>query len=243
MKETPAVLWFLAALAAIAALIAFADRPINAWVAGLDGGFIEAYRAINQIGNSRWYLFSLPVVMAVALWLRERSGGETALVCSGIAGMAAFLWAAIAVSGIATNLLKVAIGRARPKLWDQEAIYGLSPLTFDYDRQSFPSGHATTLFALATALGLLAPRLRIPLYALAALFGLTRVAVNAHYPSDIIAGAVVGTVMPLVLARGLARRGLMFREDAAGKIRLGPTAAVALKRLGRSTGQTRKGAI
>lgn len=243
MKESPAVLWFLAALAAIACLIAFADRPVNAWIGGMDGGLIEAYRAITQIGNSRWYLFSLPVVMAVALWLRERSGGENALVCSGVAGMAAFLWAAIAVSGITTNLLKVSIGRARPKLWDQEAIYGLSPLTFDYDRQSFPSGHATTMFALATALGLLIPRFRIPLYALAAVFSLTRVAVNAHFPSDIVAGAVVGTVVPLLLARALAGRGLMFRKDAAGKIRLGPAATAALQRLGRSFGQTRKGAI
>lgn len=218
MRERPATLWFLLGLAAIAALIAFADRPVNAWVAGLDGPLIEALRAITQIGNSRWYLFSLPVVMAVALWQRRRSGGAAALRLDAVAGIAGFLFAAVAVSGIATNIVKLLLGRARPKMWDEAGIFGLSPFSLDHDFQGFPSGHATTLFALAAALGCVWPRWRTPLYALAALLAFSRVAVNAHYPSDLVAGAMVGIATALLLRHFLARHGLLFRETADGRI-------------------------
>lgn len=236
MKETPAVRWFLAALVTIASLIAFADRPISAWLAGLDDAWWDAYGAITEIGNSRWYLFGLPVVIGVALWRRGRAGGEKALVLDGAAGAAGFLFAAVALSGIATNVLKFLIGRARPKLWDRDGIYSLSPFGFDHDWQSFPSGHATTLFALAAALALLTPRWRPPLYALAALFALTRVAVHAHYPSDVLGGAAVGIASATVLARWLARRGLLFRLAADGRIAAAPTLAAAAAAIRRGMG-------
>jgi undecaprenyl-diphosphatase len=214
MRERPAVLWFLAGLATIGLLIAFADRPVNAWVAGLDGPFIDSLRAITQIGNSRWYLFGLPVVIAVSMWLRRRAGGLAALRLDAVAGGAAYLFAAVAVSGIATNVIKLPLGRARPKIWDESGVFGLSPFSLDHDFQGFPSGHATTLFALAAALGCLAPRLRWPLYGLAALLSFSRVAVNAHYPSDLVGGAMVGIAAALLLRHLLARHGLLFPEEA-----------------------------
>lgn len=210
MKERPAVLWFLAGLAAIALLIAFADRPVNAWAVAQHGPVIDALRAITQIGNSRWYLVSLPVVIVGAMWLRGRAGGLAALRLERIAGVAAYVFAAVAVSGIAANVIKLPIGRARPKLWDQEGIFGLSPFSLDHDFQGFPSGHATTLFALAAALGCLTPRLRLPLYLIAAVLAFSRVAVNAHYPSDLVGGAMVGVASALLLRAFLARHGLLF---------------------------------
>jgi len=214
MRERPAVLWFLAGLAAIALLIAFADRPVNAWAVAQHGPVIDALRAITQIGNSRWYLVSLPVVIAVALWLRGRAGGRAALRLERIAGVAAYLFGAVAVSGIAANLIKLPIGRARPKMWDQEGIFGLSPFSFDHDFQGFPSGHATTLFTLAAALGSLAPRLRLPFYLVAAVLAFSRVAVNAHYASDLVGGAMVGIASALLLRALLARHGLLFGREA-----------------------------
>jgi undecaprenyl-diphosphatase len=208
MRESPATLWLLAGIATIAALIAFADQPVNAWVAAQHGPVIDGLRAITQIGNSRWYLFSLPVVIALALWLRRRAGGAAALRLDAVAGIAGFLFAAVAISGIATNIVKLFVGRARPKMWVEAGIFGLQPFSFDHDFQGFPSGHATTLFALAAAIGCVWPRWRWPLYALAALLAVSRVAVNAHYPSDLVAGAIVGIATTLLLRCFLARRGL-----------------------------------
>lgn len=232
MKETRSVLWCLAVLLATAGLIAFADRPISDWW-GADGAVWAADSAIHQIGNSIWYLVGLLLVMLVALWRRRTAGGEKALVLDGVAGAAGFLFAAIALPGIATTALKFLIGRARPELWEEHGIYGLSPLALEHRWQSFPSGHATTLFVLAAGLALLAPRWRMPLYALAALLALARVASHAHYASDIVGGAAVGIVSARWLARWLARHGLLFRAGPDGRILAGPTLAAAFAALRR----------
>ncbi len=214
VRERTATLWILLGLALIAASIAFADRPVNAWVAAQHGPFVDSLRAITQIGNSRWYLVALPALAGLALWLRRRAGGGlAALRLELLAGNTLFLFAAVAVSGILTNLIKFPLGRARPKLWEQDGIFGVSPFSLDADFQGFPSGHATTLFALAAGLGLMAPRLRIPLYALAALLSFSRVAVNAHYPSDLVGGAMVGIGVTLWLRGLLARHGLAVGAD------------------------------
>ena len=64
---------------------------------------------------------------------------------------------------------------------------------------SFPSGHATVSFACATVLALAVPRLRVPLYALAALISFSRVYVGVHYPFDVLAGAVLGVAIAIAL--------------------------------------------
>jgi undecaprenyl-diphosphatase len=58
-----------------------------------------------------------------------------------------------------------------------------------------PSGHASTAFAAALAVGLAHPRLRWPLLALAALVALSRVWLGVHYLTDVIAGAALGAAV------------------------------------------------
>jgi membrane-associated phospholipid phosphatase len=84
-------------------------------------------------------------------------------------------------------LIKVAVRRRRPEL------PGLPPLTPTVSRLSLPSAHATTSFAAARAYSSVAPA--AALYGAAVAFALTRPYLGVHYPSDVIAGAVLGTLV------------------------------------------------
>jgi undecaprenyl-diphosphatase len=66
---------------------------------------------------------------------------------------------------------------------------------------SFPSGHATVSFACAAVLAAALPRLRVPLFALAALIAFSRVYVGVHYPSDVVGGAALGILIAIALRR------------------------------------------
>lgn len=96
--------------------------------------------------------------------------------------------AALAVEVICCNLcLKPLVARVRP--CDVSAAGLLIPRPTDY---SFPSGHAGAAFASASALFFSNNRLWIPAAALSVLIGFSRLYLYVHYPSDVIAGALLG---------------------------------------------------
>jgi membrane-associated phospholipid phosphatase len=84
--------------------------------------------------------------------------------------------------------IKLAVRRRRPEL------AGLPPLTSTPSRLSFPSAHASTSFVAAQLfrrLGLPA----LPLYGLASALSLSRLYLGVHYPSDVLAGALLGSAV------------------------------------------------
>ncbi len=83
--------------------------------------------------------------------------------------------------------IKFTVRRRRPELAD------LPQLTPTVSRLSFPSAHATTSFAAARAYTSLAPAWA--LYAAALAFALSRPYLGVHYPSDVLAGAALGTAV------------------------------------------------
>lgn len=83
--------------------------------------------------------------------------------------------------------VKLAVRRRRPEL------DGLPPLTPTVSRLSFPSAHCTMSFAAARALDGLVPA--AALYAAAIMFALSRPYLGVHYPSDVLAGAALGTAI------------------------------------------------
>ncbi len=70
---------------------------------------------------------------------------------------------------------------------------------------SFPSGHSASAFAFASAVGLEIPLLALPLRTLAAAVAYSRVHSGVHFPSDVVAGSLVGAVTGQVVTRALDR--------------------------------------
>lgn len=93
----------------------------------------------------------------------------------------------VAGSYAVNQAIKFTVRRRRPVL------DGLPPLTSTVSRLSFPSAHATTSFAAARAFRGLVPEWA--LYGAAVAFALSRPYLGVHYPSDVVAGAALGTAV------------------------------------------------
>ena len=89
-------------------------------------------------------------------------------------------------------VVKVIVRRPRPVL------EGLSPLGGAPSSLSFPSAHATSSFACATAMTRIAPEAAV-LFVLAVAIAACRPYLGMHYPSDVLAGIVLGTALGLVV--------------------------------------------
>ena len=104
--------------------------------------------------------------------------------------------------------------RARPFVADPHGVHLFSGHAAD---PGFPSDHATAAFAIATAI--LLRRRRAGIFALiaAALLSIGRVALGVHYPSDVLAGAVLGVAAALILWVPAARRTVDAIADLLGR--------------------------
>jgi undecaprenyl-diphosphatase len=100
--------------------------------------------------------------------------------------------------------IKRVVGRTRPR--DIEPHCWACIVT--RDRFSFPSGHSTTSFAVAVALGSFYPEARPLLLVLAANVAVSRVVVGMHFLSDVLVGSGMGALLGYAAYLGFARSGL-----------------------------------
>lgn len=198
----------LLSIAALSLLDAAAIRHARAD----DGPLFSAMRAITDIGQSHWYLVPAALLFLGAAFFDWRAAGyrgRRRLVL--LFGQAGFAFAAVALSGLLANVVKIVVGRARPSMLDAVGPHHFEPFSVGYLYASFPSGHATTVGAVTALACLWFPRYAA-LWAAAGVFlAATRVAATAHYPSDIAGGFLFGLGFTILAARFLARRGVAFR--------------------------------
>jgi len=166
----------------------------------MDGGVIDGGWYLEVVGFARstpWLhgffeiytdagLGLLAVLAAVVWWgARGKPAGD----------MAAALWVPVGVLAAygSSNLVKVLVREPRPCLRYPGA-RTVAPCDFATD-YSFPSNHVTLAVAAAVGLVLVAWRIGLLALVLAVLVAFSRVYLGAHYPHDVLAGAVLGALV------------------------------------------------
>jgi len=153
-------------------------RVVNGW-----SGRSAALDAL-MVGCAKY----LPVVFAlalIALWLSWRPRNQWAALLAGISAFVALGFGQL-------------IGRAmpRPRPYLSHSVHQLIPPSLD---TSFPSDHATLGFAVGLMVWRYNRRAGGALLVLAVVLAFARVFVGAHYPADVLGGAVLGGVTSLAL--------------------------------------------
>jgi undecaprenyl-diphosphatase len=161
-------------------------HTINAGVATRD--WLED--PVTQLGGLAVTLYA---VVTIGLWFLARPYGDLKwkLACA-----SALVAAAVAMLG----------NQAISRIWDRPRPYETHPardhlLSAPSPDPSFPSDHAAAAFAIGFAVLAFSRRGGLMFLAAATLIGLSRVALGMHYPSDVLAGAVVGWVAAMLVTR------------------------------------------
>lgn len=175
------------------------DETILAWIGeNLRADWLDPLMIVyTKLGNGGLVFIVLAVIF---LFFRKtsRAGASAA--------------AGLALGALSTNLIiKPLVARPRPWV----VMEGWETLVTSSDMNSFPSGHTTAAFAFAAALCVALPQKWAKAAALiaAALMGYSRLYVGVHFPTDVLAGVVVGTLCGLLGGKIIAR---LRSQTAAG---------------------------
>jgi membrane-associated phospholipid phosphatase len=123
----------------------------------------------------------------------------------------AAIFIAVAAAGLADDVLKIIFGRARPYLWLAGDNSGFGFFRYGAKFASFPSGHTTTSVAAALAFSTILPRGKPVFLVAALLIAISRMVLESHYLSDVIAGAVLGGTVAFPILNRLRERGWLPR--------------------------------
>jgi membrane-associated phospholipid phosphatase len=175
-------------------------------------------RFLTDFGKDDYVLALLAVVailMALAFPLMH-GASRTQLLRYGT--FIEYLFFAVLVPVLITDLIKRAVGRGRPFVGGKADPFNFLPFHGAEPYFSFPSAHSVTAFALAFAVVAIWPKWRIPMFIYAVIVAATRLVMLAHHPSDVVGGAVVGLLGALVMRYWFATRQLGFAIEEDGKI-------------------------
>lgn len=136
----------------------------------------------------------LPALVAFWLWRDRKNGPRAALAVAAAVG---------AADAICHLILKPWVHRLRPEFGEAMTVLR----TGGHSKFGFPSNHAANSFAAAVVLGYAYPRMKLPSLLIATVIAYSRVYVGAHYPADVVGGALVGAAFGALAAAALSRRG------------------------------------
>lgn len=204
----------LVALALVLSGMAYLDAPILRAVGRLDGWVGTAFVIATDFGRSAWILIPSGVALLGLLALAAPARDMADRVLLALSARLAFVFVAVGGSGLIITIVKRIIARGRPRFFDEFGALHFQFPSWSAHYASFPSGHSQTAFAAALALAFLFPRWRGWLVAAAFLIAYSRLAVDAHYFTDVVVGSAWGAWFTLMTREWFARRGLVFQPGA-----------------------------
>ena len=205
---------------ALLTVLAFFDAELLRLAGNLPAAVVLVFDWITRLGESDYILIG-----SLALWLV--AGGATFLALQPLtlralrqaASVGAFVFCGVGFPSLVSAIVKRLVGRARPEAVDGSGILDFQTMSWlDWMYQSFPSGHATTAFALCFVVSFLAPRAFPYMLSLAATIAASRVVLGVHYTTDIVGGAVVGVLGAYFVRNVFASRGWLFEVREHGAI-------------------------
>jgi membrane-associated phospholipid phosphatase len=194
------------ALALVATLLLVPrDAAILAMVQTATAGWEDLARAVSQFGRFENSSLGLAMIAGlIGMLFNSARWREIAVACV-IAGI---------LAGITVNVLRPTFGRARPHAAAAPGFYGFE---LDGDLQSMPSGHAMSNAASAFALVPLVPAMLVPATAYTLLIAWSRMALNRHYPSDVMWGSLLGAIFGLAVGASVRDRRRPARSTGRGR--------------------------
>ena len=188
--------------------------------------FVDVVNQFTDFGKSTWTLWPSGVLLVACMIIGARRTLTTMQhrVLATIAVRAQFVFMAIAIPGLVVALIKRILGRGRPLSGDQNLpnAFHYIPFPNDISFTGMPSGHATAAFSALFVLGSLWPKARPYLWVYAVFIAMSRVIVLSHFVSDVIVGALVGSLGAIMIRNAFAARGLVFYRDEFGHVKPKP---------------------
>ena len=150
-----------------------------------------AIRTTDLAKGGPWIISVVVLYLAVQAWMEF--SGVTPLARQ-LSDIALALLASLVAGSVVLHSVKIFLGRRRPRDDFEHGLYGFLFFTWDLQYNSFPSGHALTIFCVAVWSSALAPFLWPLWMALAAYLALTRALLTSHFLSDITIGGGIGVI-------------------------------------------------
>ncbi len=173
----------LAAVAGTGALFFAFDQSIKEWIDSNNKGlFDDIWESITNAGNGVFLGGLLASHYIVGEIFKLDNMRKIALL-----GVESFV-----ISGVLVGILKYSIGRARP--FTEESTTSFHPFSSSSRFYSFPSGHATSAFSVATVIAEHSKEFLVDLtaYGMATLVAMSRIHRNKHWASDVFIGSALG---------------------------------------------------
>ncbi|MEJ0076759.1 MAG: phosphatase PAP2 family protein [Alphaproteobacteria bacterium] len=210
----------LAGIVSVGLAMLLIDARGVAFAATLPLWLVAIFNEITDFGKSNWFLVPIGgVIVLAAILATPRAGRIANLVLTSLIVRLTYVFIAIALPGLFVTIVKRLIGRLRPS---ELGPYVYVPGSWSPAYASMPSGHATTAVAAAIAIGALWPKTRVPMWIYAALILASRVIIQAHFVSDVVAAAFVGGFGAILVRNWFAARALAFIPGADGAVRAIP---------------------